>query len=40
MSNNTRRSLGKFADRDLPDFSDRNFQERGFTIGIGGFVDY
>jgi urease accessory protein len=27
---------GKFAERDLPDYSLRNFQERGFTVGIGG----
>jgi len=29
---------GKFAERDLPDYSSRNFQERGFTVGIGGPV--
>ncbi|GAA5972846.1 hypothetical protein JCM11641_003969 [Rhodosporidiobolus odoratus] len=29
---------GKFAERDLPDWSLRNFAERGFTIGIGGPV--
>ncbi|KAH7925890.1 urease accessory protein UreG [Leucogyrophana mollusca] len=29
---------GKFAERDLPDYSLRNFEERGFTIGIGGPV--
>ncbi|EGN98122.1 hypothetical protein SERLA73DRAFT_182989 [Serpula lacrymans var. lacrymans S7.3] len=29
---------GKFAERDLPDYSQRNFVERGFTIGIGGPV--
>ena len=29
-------TTGKFADRDLPDYSSRNFQERGFTVGIGG----
>ncbi|KAJ7808865.1 P-loop containing nucleoside triphosphate hydrolase protein [Mycena olivaceomarginata] len=29
---------GKFSERDLPDYSSRNFQERGFTIGIGGPV--
>jgi len=29
---------GKFAERDLPDYSNRNFEERGFTIGIGGPV--
>ncbi|KAF8349233.1 P-loop containing nucleoside triphosphate hydrolase protein [Amanita rubescens] len=29
---------GKFAERDLPDYSKRDFQERGFTIGIGGPV--
>jgi len=29
---------GKFAERDLPDYSSRNFEERGFTIGIGGPV--
>lgn len=27
---------GKYAERDLPDYSARNFEERGFTIGIGG----
>ena len=27
---------GKFSERDMPDYSARNFQERGFTIGIGG----
>lgn len=27
---------GKFAERDLPDFSGRNWAERAFTIGIGG----
>jgi len=31
--------VGKYAERDLPDFSGRNFEERGFTIGIGGY-DY
>ncbi|KIJ60289.1 hypothetical protein HYDPIDRAFT_117369 [Hydnomerulius pinastri MD-312] len=29
---------GKFAERDLPDYSSRNFEERGFTVGIGGPV--
>ncbi|KAF7317232.1 Urease accessory protein UreG [Mycena chlorophos] len=29
---------GKFAERDMPDYSARNFQERGFTVGIGGPV--
>ncbi|KAF5381222.1 hypothetical protein D9757_007847 [Collybiopsis confluens] len=29
---------GKFAERDLPDYSKRGFEERGFTIGIGGPV--
>ncbi|KAH6911439.1 urease accessory protein ureG [Coprinopsis sp. MPI-PUGE-AT-0042] len=29
---------GKYAERDLPDYSSRNFEERGFTIGIGGPV--
>ncbi|KAH7913426.1 urease accessory protein UreG [Hygrophoropsis aurantiaca] len=29
---------GKFSERDLPDYSSRNFEERGFTIGIGGPV--
>jgi len=29
---------GKFAERDLPDYAGRNFEERGFTIGIGGPV--
>lgn len=31
-------NAGKFSDRDLPDYSLRNFEERGFTIGIGGPV--
>ncbi|KAG9046777.1 hypothetical protein FS837_003649 [Tulasnella sp. UAMH 9824] len=29
---------GKFAERDMPDYSNRNWEERGFTIGIGGPV--
>ncbi|KAG9008748.1 hypothetical protein FRB94_012972 [Tulasnella sp. JGI-2019a] len=29
---------GKFAERDLPDYSARNWKERAFTIGIGGPV--
>jgi urease accessory protein len=29
---------GKYAERDMPDYSGRNFEERGFTIGIGGPV--
>jgi urease accessory protein len=29
---------GKFSERELPDYSARNFEERGFTIGIGGYV--
>ncbi|CAK5270220.1 unnamed protein product [Mycena citricolor] len=29
---------GKFSERDLPDYSGRNFVERGFTVGIGGPV--
>ncbi|TFY81342.1 hypothetical protein EWM64_g2670 [Hericium alpestre] len=29
---------GKFAERDMPDYSSRNFEERGFTVGIGGPV--
>lgn len=31
-------NAGKFAERDMPDFSDRNWQERAYTIGIGGPV--
>ncbi|KAJ7505567.1 CobW/HypB/UreG, nucleotide-binding domain-containing protein [Mycena galericulata] len=31
-------NAGKFSDRDLPDYTSRNFEERGFTIGIGGPV--
>lgn len=27
---------GKFGERDLPDFSQRNWKDRAFTIGIGG----
>lgn len=29
---------GKFAERDLPDHSGRNWKERAFTVGIGGCV--
>ncbi|KAH8114698.1 urease accessory protein UreG [Phellopilus nigrolimitatus] len=29
---------GKFSERDMPNFTSRNFEERGFTIGIGGPV--
>jgi len=29
---------GKFSERDLPDWSNRDFKERGFTVGIGGPV--
>lgn len=29
---------GKYSERDLPDYSSRDFQERGFTVGIGGLV--
>lgn len=28
--------LGKFAERDMPDYSGRDWNERGFTVGIGG----
>ncbi|KXN88131.1 hypothetical protein AN958_07590 [Leucoagaricus sp. SymC.cos] len=31
-------SPGKYSERDLPDYSLRNFEERGFTVGIGGPV--
>jgi urease accessory protein len=27
---------GKFAERDMPNYSGRDWNERGFTIGIGG----
>jgi len=30
-------NTGKFSERDLPDYSLRNFEERGFTVGIGGY---
>ena len=29
---------GKFAERDMPNYTSRNFEERGFTVGIGGYV--
>lgn len=29
---------GKFGERDLPDFSKRNWKERCFTVGLGGPV--
>ena len=28
-----------YSERDLPDYSSRNFEERGFTVGIGGYVE-
>ncbi|KAL1677836.1 P-loop containing nucleoside triphosphate hydrolase protein [Schizophyllum commune] len=31
-------SAGKYSERDMPDYSLRNFEERGFTVGIGGPV--
>lgn len=31
-------SLGKFAERDMPDYTGRNWTERAFTVGIGGCV--
>lgn len=31
-------TAGKFTERDMPDFSGRDWRERGFTIGIGGYV--
>ncbi|TFK40709.1 P-loop containing nucleoside triphosphate hydrolase protein [Crucibulum laeve] len=31
-------NAGRYSDRDLPDYSLRNFEERGFTVGIGGPV--
>ncbi|GAA6013178.1 hypothetical protein JCM10207_006196 [Rhodosporidiobolus poonsookiae] len=30
--------VGKYVERDMPNYSTRNFVERGFTIGIGGPV--
>lgn len=30
--------VGKFAEREMPDYSGRNFEERGFTVGIGGCI--
>ena len=29
---------GTFLERDLPEYTSRNFEERGFTVGIGGYV--
>jgi len=29
---------GTFSERDLPEYTSRNFEERGFTVGIGGPV--
>lgn len=31
-------SAGKFSEREMPSYSSRNFEERGFTVGIGGPV--
>jgi hypothetical protein len=28
--------VGKFSERDMPDYSGRDWTERAFTIGIGG----
>jgi urease accessory protein len=36
LSNVLRLLIGKFGERDLPDYSGRDFIERGFTVGIGG----
>ncbi len=30
--------IGIFSERDLPEYRSRNFEERGFTVGIGGYV--
>jgi hypothetical protein len=27
---------GKYAEREIPNLQSRNFEERGFTVGIGG----
>ncbi|KAH9053917.1 urease accessory protein UreG [Lactarius vividus] len=29
---------GRFQERDMPEYASRNFEERGFTVGIGGPV--
>jgi len=29
---------GKYSERDMPEYASRNFEERGFTVGIGGPV--
>lgn len=29
---------GRFKERDMPEYASRNFEERGFTVGIGGPV--
>lgn len=29
---------GKFAERDMPDYTGRDWTERAFTVGIGGYV--
>jgi hypothetical protein len=31
--------VGKFSERDLPEYTSRNFEERGFTVGIGGYAE-
>ncbi|TCD62346.1 hypothetical protein EIP91_007044 [Steccherinum ochraceum] len=31
-------NAGKYSERDMPNYSSRNFEERGFTVGIGGPV--
>ena len=32
--------VGRFSERDLPEYTARNFEERGFTVGIGGYVAF
>lgn len=29
---------GKFGERDIPNYTHRNWNERAFTVGIGGYV--
>lgn len=29
---------GRFSERVLPEYTSRNFEERGFTVGIGGYA--
>ncbi len=35
----SQRLIGRFQERDMPEYASRNFEERGFTVGIGGYAN-